>query len=115
MKYRRKFFGIVMMIGIILFIMITLDFNNFFHLDALLLVLIGTIGYVLASTSDKSLSESIGDGAVNFGWLGSLIGVITIASDEFMLGKLEDLGPAIAMTLHPMFYGYFIRLITKAL
>jgi hypothetical protein len=32
-----------------------------------------------------------------------------------MHNKLEDLGPAVAMMLHPLLYGYFIRLITKVL
>jgi len=28
---------------------------------------------------------------------------------------LEILGPAVTMMLHPIFYGYFVRLITKVL
>ena len=44
-----------------------------------------------------------------------LIAAITIASNGFMHDKLEDLGPAVAMMLHPLFYGYFVRLITKVL
>ena len=97
------------------FIIESLDLSYFFHLDALLLVLVGTIGYVLANTHNKTVFASIGDGAVYFVWIGVLIAAITIASKGFMGNKLEDLGPAVAMMLHPLFYGYFLRLITKVL
>ena len=115
MGYVRKVFGIICMIGIIFFILITLELKNFFHLDALLLVLFGTFGYTIANYHNKSIFKNIGDGAVYFGWLGVLIAGITIASNAFMGNKSEDLGPAIAMMLHPLFYGYVMRLITKVL
>ena len=114
MRFVRKILGILLMVGIVFFIMTTLNLNYFFHLDALLLVTIGTIGYALANTHSKTIIASIGDGAVYFGWIGVLIAAITISSNGFMY-KLEDLSPAVAMMLHPLFYGYFVRLITKAL
>ena len=115
MRFGRKILGIVLMVGIVSFIMTTLNLNYFFHLDALLLVTIGTIGYALANTHNKTIFAKIGDGAVYFGWIGVLIAAITIASNGFMHNDLEDLGPAVAMMLHPLFYGYFVRLITKVL
>ena len=115
MRFGRKILGILLMVGIIFFIMTTLNLNYFFHLDALLLVTIGIIGYALANTHSKTIFAYIGDGAVYFGWIGLLIAAITIASSGFMHNKLEDLGPAVAMMLHPLFYGYFVRLITKVL
>ena len=115
MRFGRKILGIVLMVGIVFFVMITLKIGYFFHLDALLLVTIGTIGYSLANTHNKTIFAKIGDGAVYFGWIGVLIAAITIASNGFMDNKLEDLGPAVAMMLHPLFYGYFVRLIAKVL
>mgnify|MGYP001166750583 FL=1 len=115
MRFGRKILGILLMVGIVFFIMITLNLNYFFHLDALLLVTIGTIGYALANTHSKTIIANIGDGAVYFGWIGVLIAAITIASNGFMHNKLEDLGPTVAMMLHPLLYGYFVRLITKVL
>ena len=115
MGFGRKILGVVLMVGIVSFIMTTLNFNYFFHLDALLLVTIGTIGYALANIHNKTIFANIGDGAVYFGWIGVLIAAITIASNGFMHNKSEDLGPAVAMMLHPLFYGYFVRLITKVL
>ena len=115
MRFGRKIVGILLMVGIVLFIITTLNLNYFFHLDALLLVTIGTIGYALANPDNKTISANIGDGAVYFGWIGVLIAAITIASNGFMHNNLEDLGPAVAMMLHPLFYGYFVRLITKVL
>ena len=58
------------MVGIVFFIMTSLNLNYFFHLDALLLVTIGTIGYALANTHSKTIIANIGDGAVYFGWIG---------------------------------------------
>ena len=115
MRFGRKILGILLMVGIVFFVMITLKIGYFFHLDALLLVTIGTIGYSLANTHNKTIFAKIGDGAVYFGWIGVLIAAITIASNGFMDNKLEDLGPAVAMMLHPLFYGYFVRLIAKVL
>ena len=112
MRFGLKILGILLMVGIVFFIMTTLNLNYFFHLDALLLV---TIGYALANTHSKTIFANIGDGAVYFGWIGLLIAAITIASSGFMHNKLEDLGPAVAMMLHPLFYGCFVRLITKVL
>ena len=114
MRYGRKVLGILLMVGTVIFIMATINISYFFHLDALLLVTIGTIGYALAKNHNLSVFDNIGDGAVYFGWLGVLIAGIAIASDGFMSNKLEDLGPALAMMLHPLFYGYFVRLITRA-
>ena len=95
--------------------MASLDLSYLFHLDALLLVLVGTIGYALANTHNKSVFISIGDGAVYFGWLGVLIGGIIIASEGFIADQIEDLGLVVAMLLLPLLYGYFVRLITKVL
>ena len=113
MRYGRKVLGILLMVGTVIFIMATINISYFFHLDALLLVAIGTIGYALAKNHNKSVFDNIGDGAVYFGWLGVLIAGIAIASDGFMPNNSEDLGPAVAMMLHPLFYGYFVRLITR--
>ena len=115
MRFGRKILGILLMVGIVFFIMTTLNLNYFFHFDALLLVTIGTIGYALANNHRKTIFVNIGDGAVYFGWIGVFIAAITIASNGFMHNRLEDLGPAIAMMLHPLFYGYLVRLITKVL
>ena len=115
MRYGRKVLGILLMVRTVIFIMATINISYFFHLDALLLVAIGTIGYALAKNHNKSVFDNIGDGAVYFGWLGVLIAGIAIASDGFMSNNSEDLGPAVAMMLHPLFYGYFVRLITKVL
>ena len=55
MGFGRKILGIVVMVGIVFFIMTTLNLNYFFHLDALLLVKIGTIGYALANSKELYL------------------------------------------------------------
>ena len=58
-KFVRKILGILLMVGIVFFIMTTLNLNYFFHLDALLLVTIGTIGYALANTHSKPIIANI--------------------------------------------------------
>ena len=90
------------MISIIFFIIASLDLSYLFHLDALLLVLVGTIGYALANTHHKIVFANTSDGAVYFCWTAVLIAAIIIASNRFMDNKLEGLGPAVSMMLHPL-------------
>ena len=52
-----------------------------------------------------------GDGAVYFGWIGSLIGLIAITGRRFATwGAIEKMGPALAVAMLTLFYGYMARL-----
>ena len=69
--------------------------------------------------SKKSSGNHIinfGQGAVYFGWLGTLVGLIAITGNRFMVwGDLEKMGPALAVAMLTILYGYIIKLATIAL
>ena len=59
---------------------------------------------------------NFGEGAVYFGWLGTLIGLIAITGDRFLVwGDVEKMGPALAVSMLTILYGYFMKLATIAL
>lgn len=87
-RFSRKSLGIVLMIGIVFLIILSLNLSYFSHLDALLLILVGTIGYALANSYNKTVFANIADGAVYFSWIGVLIAGITIAFNGFIANKL---------------------------
>ena len=51
------------------------------------------------------------EGALISGWLGSIIGAVLIAGN--INGNWEALGPAIAVMLLTVVYGYFINAVIK--
>ena len=93
---------------------IQLDINAYFHPEAALLITGGLISYVLLVTADKTLARRIGEGAVFFGWLGLLIAGVHIAYNGFSEFRLDELGVSIAYSMHPLFYGYTIKLFSLA-
>ena len=60
--------------------------------------------------------KNSGDGAVYFGWLGTLVGLIAITGNRFMVwGDVEKIGPGLAVAMLTILYGYIIKLVTIAL
>ena len=83
---------------------------------SLLLVLAGALGYAMLRNDGNPFIVKFGDGAIYFGWLGMLIGVIAIAANKAgFFTDMEKLGPALAVSLLPVFYGYVVRLLVYTL
>ena len=60
--------------------------------------------------------KNFGQGAVYFGWLGTLVGLIAITGNRFMVwGDVEKMGPALAVAMLTLLYGYTIKMVTIAL
>ena len=60
--------------------------------------------------------KNFGQGAVYFGWLGTLVGLIAITGNRFMVwGDIEKMGRALAVAMLTILYGYIIKLVTIAL
>ena len=89
-----------------------LDVKAYFHLEAALLIFAGTFSYVLLVNNEKKLATKIGDGAVFFGWLGLLFAWIYIAYNGFSEFDPQQLGVSIAYSMHPLLYGYVIKLLS---
>ena len=87
----------------------------FIDINAALFVLGGSTGFLVFKKNSGNHIKNFGQGAVYFGWLGALVGLIAITGNRFMVwGDLEKMGPALAVAMLTIFYGYLLKLITMA-
>ena len=98
-------FGAVAHVGIHLY-------NDFMSMT---FVLGGALGFALLKNETSEMPHNFGDGAVYFGWLGLLVGLVAIAGNAFgAWGSVAKMGPALAVSMLPLFYGYTVKLICMA-
>ena len=102
----------------------TVRIDLYVDLLSFLFVLGGAIGFLImkndpkkgAENGAKSHIRNFGEGAVYFGWLGTLVGLIAIAGDAFLVwGDLDKMGPALAVSMLTLLYGYSLKLVAIAL
>ena len=94
---------------------VIVGFQLFNDIHSILFVLGGATGYSFLKSSRNDWIKNIGNGAVYFGWLGTLIGLIAIAGNRFdVWGDMDKMGPALAVAMLTIFYGYLLKLITMA-
>ena len=99
-------FGAAIVVGIDLY----LDILSF------LFVLGGAVGFALMKNTLNTHIKSFGQAAVFFGWLGTLIGLVAIAGNRYEIwGNVEKMGPAFAVSMLTILYGYIIKLAAIAL
>ena len=76
----------------------------------------GEIDFLALKNDLENRIANFGDGAVYFGWLGTLIGLIPIIGNRFMVwGDVEKMGPALAVSMLTVLYGYSLKLICISL
>ena len=109
-----KSLGVFIATLTILGTIISLNISAYLHLRAALLIVSGTTNYSLIVNKKKSLAHRIGEGAVFFGWLGLLIAGTYVAYNGFYSFKPNELGVAIAYSMHPLLYGYIIKFLSLA-
>ena len=111
-----KFLGLAICLGIIAGAAATVGIHLFLDINSLLFVLGGATGFLVMKNNSGRHIANFGEGAVYFGWLGTLIGLIAITGNRFMVwGDVEKMGPAIAVAMLTIFYGYTIKIVTIAL
>ena len=111
----QKLTGLLIVIFMIFGAVSIVGFQLFYDVHSILFVLGGTTGYSFLKSSRKDWIKNIGNGAVYFGWLGSLIGLIAIAGNRFNVwGDMDKMGPALAVAVLTIFYGYLLTLVTMA-
>tara|TARA_A100001015_G_scaffold287062_1_gene356437 strand:+ start:127 stop:480 length:354 start_codon:yes stop_codon:yes gene_type:complete len=111
----QKFVGLLIVIFIIFGAVSITGFQLFNDIHSILFVLGGATGYSFFKSSRNDWIKNLGNGAVYFGWLGTLIGVISIAGNRFdVWGDIDKMGPALAVAMLTIFYGYLLKLITIA-
>ena len=94
-----KFLGLGICFAIMLGAFLQIGISLFFDLNAALFVLGGGTGFLVMRYKSAKHLTNFGEGAVYFGWLGTLIGLIAITGNRFMVwGDVEKMGPALAVS-----------------
>ena len=107
-----RYFGLAICLFLIAGALVHVGPQRFFDFMALQIVLGGAVGYAMLKGNKSNFVAQFGNGAVYFGWLGTLIGVISICTGAFDIwGDLEKTGPALGIALLTVFYGYTLKLI----
>jgi len=74
------------------------------------------IGFLVMKNRPENHLQNFGQGAVYFGWLGTAVGLIAITgTPSFVWGNVEKLGPALAVAMLTVLYGYMVKLVTIGL
>ena len=111
-----KILGIGICFSIMLGAILQIGHRLFIDINAALFVLGGATGFLVFKKNSGNHIKNFGQGAVYFGWLGALVGLIAITGNRFMVwGDLEKMGPALAVAMLTILYGYIIKLVTIAL
>ena len=111
-----KYLGLILCLFMIAGAVIQVGLSFYFDILSLLMVVGGALGYSLLKTKNNNYIFYYGDGAVYFGWLGTLIGLIALTGGKWdNWGDLEKMGSAFSVAMLSLFYGYIIKLITLAL
>ena len=111
-----KFLGLAICLGIIAGAAVTVGIRLFFDVNSLLFVLGGATGFLVMKNNPEKHIANFGAGAVYFGWLGTLIGLIAITGNRFSVwGDVDKMGSALAVAMLTILYGYSVKLITIAL
>ena len=107
-----RIIGVIIIIGMVVGAVSTIDYKKFIDLPSFLLVVGGSLGYVLAKGKSNNFIKNFGDGSVYMGWIGLMIGIVTIGNFH---ANTENVWPAFSVAFLPILYGYFIKLITTGL
>ena len=107
-----RIIGVLIIIGIVVGTVSTIDFKKFIDLPSMLLVIGGSLGYVLAKGKSSNFIKNFGDGSVYMGWIGLMIGIVMIGNHHV---NTEKMWSAFSIAFLPILYGYFIKLISTGL
>ena len=86
---------------------------QFFDINSFVLVIIVGGLYAFSVKGEYSYIQKFGDDVVRAGWLGSIIGVLSIFGSPVFAGStsnLTALGAALAIASLTCLYGYFFKL-----
>ena len=111
-----KIMGIGICFAIMLGAILQIGHHLFIDINSALFVLGGATGFLVFKKHSGNHIKNFGQGAVYFGWLGTLVGLIAITGSRFMVwGDVEKMGPALAVAMLTILYGYIIKMVTIAL
>ena len=108
-----KYIGLLICLLIIMGAISHVGFNIFNDILSFSFVAGGSVGYGLLKDQKGKFIINCGNGAVYFGWFGTLIGIIALTAGKWNnWGDIDKTGTALSIALLTVFYGYIIKLIT---
>ena len=111
-----KFLGLAICLATIFGAAATVGIHLYFDILSFLFVLGGAVGFLVMKNKPENHLQNFGQGAVYFGWLGTVVGLIAITgTPSFVWGNIEKLGPALAVAMLTVLYGYMVKLVTIGL
>ena len=111
-----KYFGLPICLAIMAGAIVQVGPHLFSDIMTGVFVFGGALGFALLKNEPLQMSKNFGAGAVYFGWLGPLIGLIAISGNAFgAWGSLSAMGPALAVSMLPLLYGYTLNLVCLAI
>ena len=111
-----KFLGLAICLGTLVGAAATVRIDLYVDILSFLFVLGGAVGFLVMKNKPENHLQNFGQGAVYFGWLGTVVGLIAITgTPSFVWGDVERLGPALAVAMLTVLYGYSLNLVTIAL
>ena len=88
------------------------NFLTFIDIPSIIIVLVISYAY---SLNKKNKIKEFGNGAVYAGWLGFLIGLVSMSFDFSSNNNIEQFFLVNSVLWLIVFYGYSVKLITKIL
>ena len=108
-----NYIGLMICLLIIIGAISHVGFNIYNDILSFSFVACGCVGYGLLKDQKGKFIINCGNGAVYFGWFGTLIGIIALTAGKWNnWGDIDKTGTALSIALLTVFYGYIIKLIT---
>ena len=108
-----RYIGLMICLLIIIGAISHVGFNIYNDILSFSFVAGGCVGYGLLKDQKGKFIINCGNGAVYFGWFGTLIGIIALTAGKWNnWGDVEKTGIALSVAMLTVFYGYVIKLIT---
>ena len=109
----KKYIGLLTCFTIIMGAISHVGFNYYNDILSFLFVAGGSVGYGLIKNQNGRFLTNCGNGAVYFGWFGTLIGLIALTAGKWdNWGDIDKTGLALSIAMLTIFYGYMIKLVT---
>ena len=109
----KRYIGLLICFFIIIGAISHVGFNYYNDILSFLFVAGGSVGYGLLKNQNEKFILNCGNGAVYFGWFGTLIGFIALTAGKWdNWGDIDKTGLALSVAMLTIFYGYIIKLIT---
>ena len=101
-----RIIGIIIIIGMVVGAVSTIDYKMFIDLPSMLIVVGGSLGYVLAKGKSSNFIKNFGDGSVYMGWIGLMIGIVMIGNHH---ANTDNMWPLFLL----LFYHYYMDISLK--